>query len=181
MSSSDFFREKGLNVSCETFDHLKVYYNTLVRWQKPYNLISDSTLPYIWERHFLDSAQLVSYIPSSTQTIIDLGSGAGFPGVVIALLTNIKTLLIESSHKKSFFLKELRRITNAPVEVISDRIENLPSLQGDVGPANAPPASCRWRPSVDRTDRPVRRARAVSWEIPVAGAGVQRHATLAVP
>lgn len=137
MSSLEFFRERGINVSRETFDRLKLYHDILIRWQRACNLISDSTLPYIWERHFLDSAQLISCISSSTQTIVDLGSGAGFPGIVIALLTDIPSFLVESNHKKSSFLREVKRITGAPIEIISHRIEDLPSLQGDVVMARA--------------------------------------------
>ena len=137
MSSLEFFWERGISVSRETFDRLKLYHDILIRWQRAYNLISDSTLSYSWERHFLDSAQLISYISSSTRTIVDLGSGAGFPGIVIALLKDIPTFLVESNHKKSSFLREIKRATGAPIEIISRRIEDLPSLQGDIVVARA--------------------------------------------
>lgn len=132
MISLEFFQEKGINVSRETFDRLQFYQETLVKWQTSHNLISKSTIPSIWKRHFLDSAQLVLSIPSSVKTIADLGSGAGFPGMVIALLTGLSTILIESNQKKASFLREIQRITQAPVTIMTSRVEDIHSLQVDL-------------------------------------------------
>lgn len=137
MASLDFFLSHGLDVSRETFARLQVYGETLIKWQASHNLIAPSTIPSVWERHFLDSAQLVSYIPSSVKMIADLGSGAGFPGMVVAILTNIPTFLVESNQKKVSFLREVQRLTQAPVHVYADRVEDLPSLDVDLVTARA--------------------------------------------
>ena len=82
---------QGFPVSRETIEKLMVYEQLLKKWQKSINLISDSTIDDIWGRHFLDSAQLVKYIPQSNCRIVDFGSGAGFPILVYAtLLQNAK-------------------------------------------------------------------------------------------
>lgn len=137
MTSTSFFQEKGINVSRETFHRLQLYEETLLKWQTSHNLISNSTISSIWKRHFLDSAQLVPYISPSIKTIADLGSGAGFPGMVIALLTEIPTILIESNQKKVSFLREVQRITQAPVTILSKRVEDTPTLQVDLITARA--------------------------------------------
>ena len=137
MVSEDFFCRKGINVSRETFEALRLYGETLLKWQSSFNLISNGTISSFEERHFLDSAQLVKYIPPSVKALADLGSGAGFPGMVLALITKIPTFLIESNQKKASFLREVGRITQAPVTIVSERIEKLSPLNVDLITARA--------------------------------------------
>ncbi|MBY0272210.1 MAG: 16S rRNA (guanine(527)-N(7))-methyltransferase RsmG [Alphaproteobacteria bacterium] len=115
------------NVSRETFEKLKVYQQTLETWQKKLNLISSSTLPHIWERHFEDSLQLLPYLPLFRSNLVDLGSGAGFPGLVLAITRPdfLNVTLIESDLKKCVFLENVSRETNTPVTILNERIEAL--------------------------------------------------------
>jgi 16S rRNA (guanine527-N7)-methyltransferase len=115
---------KYKNVPRETFLLLEEYCSLLEKWQNKINLIATSTLPYIWQRHIIDSIQLVDRIlPGSC--IIDMGSGAGFPGLILAILGIKNISLVESDKRKTLFLQEAARITNAQVTIIHDRIENV--------------------------------------------------------
>ncbi len=125
------------NVSRETFELLKAYEKLLKEWQKKFNLVSNASLENCWKRHFLDSVQLYKYIPQNARLIYDFGSGAGFPGMVLAIMAKEKTpylkfKLIESIQKKTLYLKEVVQISGANVEVINERIEKLPPEKADV-------------------------------------------------
>jgi 16S rRNA (guanine527-N7)-methyltransferase len=117
----------GVDVSRETMTALEIYAGLLRKWQKAINLVSGATLDDLWRRHFLDSAQLVPLLPETDGHIIDLGAGAGFPGLVMALLTGRPTHLIESDQRKSAFLGEAARATGCAgrVQVHAARIEAL--------------------------------------------------------
>ncbi len=114
------------SVSRETIVRLEIYENLLHRWQKIKNLVAPSTLPGLWTRHFTDSAQLVTLAPQARKWV-DLGSGAGFPGLVIAILLadfqNTEIHLVESDHRKCAFLREVARETGAPALVHNARVE----------------------------------------------------------
>lgn len=127
------------NVSRETLSSLQEYESLLRRWQKSINLVSQSTLDNIWERHILDSVQLLPYIPESTNIIADLGSGAGFPGLVLALCGEgrFTVHLVESDTRKGVFLQEVIRKTGANAKLHSERIERLSPLNADVVTARA--------------------------------------------
>ncbi len=125
------------DVSRETRARLDAYADLLRKWQPRINLIAPSTLADLWVRHFEDSAQLLPLVPPATQRIADMGSGAGFPGLVLAILTGIETHLIESDSRKSIFLREAARLTGAPVTVHTQRLEALPSLGADLVTARA--------------------------------------------
>ncbi len=92
-------------------------------WSAKINLVSKNDLPHLWERHVRDSLGLVAHIPAGTEGAIDLGSGAGFPGLVLAIAAGIPFTLIESDARKAAFLLEAARQTLAPVKVINARIE----------------------------------------------------------
>jgi 16S rRNA (guanine527-N7)-methyltransferase len=94
-----------------------------VKWQKSLNLVSDSTLKDYWNRHVLDSMQLLPYVNGST--ILDIGSGAGFPGMVLAIAGNFDVTCVDSDKRKMLFLSEVSRITRTRVNIASERIENL--------------------------------------------------------
>ena len=89
---------------------LHLYHDLLISWQKKYNLVGPSTLKYVWERHFIDSAQLFSLLPEQQKDklIYDIGSGAGFPGMVLAIMGRKDIVLCESSSKKCLFLEEIK-------------------------------------------------------------------------
>lgn len=105
------------HVSRETLERLESYAALLRKWQPKINLVGPKTLPDLWARHFLDSAQLLPLIPDGAKTHMDLGSGAGFPGLVIAILTELETHLVESDGRKAAFLREAARVTG-----VSDRV-----------------------------------------------------------
>ena len=124
-------------VSRETRGRLEVYADLLRKWQPKINLIAPSTLPDLWARHFEDSAQLLQLVPECTKRIADMGSGGGFPGLVLAILTGIETHLIESDSRKGAFLREAARLTDAPVTLHTKRLEAMPSLGADLITARA--------------------------------------------
>lgn len=125
------------SVSRETFERLKAYEASLHEWQKKFNLVSNASLEDAWNRHFLDSMQLFDFIPKTARSLCDFGSGAGFPGMVLAIMAKEKTpylkvSLIESIKKKTLYLNEVNKITEANAVIINDRIENIPPQSFDV-------------------------------------------------
>jgi 16S rRNA (guanine527-N7)-methyltransferase len=133
-------RELRVDVSRETRDQLEALVHTLGRWQKAINLIGKATLEDVWIRHVLDSAQLVPLIPEDARTLVDLGSGGGFPGLVVAALRpDLEVTLIEADVRKGAFLAEAGRrmsLKKQPKVVIS-RIETAPPTKVDVLTARA--------------------------------------------
>ena len=129
----------GVNVSRETFAALETYAGLLRKWQKAINLVSGATLDDLWRRHFLDSAQLVPLLPEGEGHITDLGSGAGFPGLVLALITGRPTQLIESDQRKAAFLGEAARATGCAgrVQIHAARVEALKSWESPIVTARA--------------------------------------------
>ena len=93
-------------VSRETLDRLAAYEATLRKWQPKINLVGPSTLPDAWRRHFFDSAQLFPLLPESVRVLVDLGSGAGFPGLVLSIMGVPEVHLVESDSRKCAFLRE---------------------------------------------------------------------------
>jgi 16S rRNA (guanine527-N7)-methyltransferase len=108
-----------------TLARLEVYLTLLEKWQAKINLVGSGTLADPWRRHFLDSAQLRRQISASVKSMADLGSGAGFPGLVLAILGAPDMHLIESDQRKAAFLREAARITETPVSIHAARIETL--------------------------------------------------------
>ena len=119
-------------VSRETMARLETYAELLRRWSARINLVGANTLADPWRRHFLDSAQLLAHVPAGTQTLIDLGSGAGFPSLVLAILGVSGVELIEADARKCAFLREAARLAAAPVTIRNARIEAVPSRIVDV-------------------------------------------------
>lgn len=93
------------------------------KWSPRINLVSKSDLPHIWERHIEDSLRLIPFIPSTVSRAIDLGSGAGFPGLVLCIATGLPFDLIEADSRKAAFLMEAARQTGAPAKIHNCRIE----------------------------------------------------------
>lgn len=125
----DFVTRESFADSCavsrETLGRLQLYAEILTTWQRSINLVSDDSLNEMWHRHFMDSAQLIASIPAGEAPVLDIGSGAGFPGVVLALVGQRPVELVERNGKKCAFLREVGRQTGAPITVHQTRIENL--------------------------------------------------------
>ncbi|HLY45924.1 MAG TPA: 16S rRNA (guanine(527)-N(7))-methyltransferase RsmG [Stellaceae bacterium] len=119
-------------VSRETLARLEAYRALLAEWSRRINLVAGSTLDDVWRRHFLDSAQLLPLVPRGAQSLIDLGSGAGFPGLVLAILGVAQVELVEADARKCAFLREAARVAQAPVRIHNSRIESLPPRPFDV-------------------------------------------------
>ena len=114
------------NVSRETLERLDTYAERLIKWNRAINLVAKPTLDSLWTRHFLDSAQVLDHAPATAKTWIDLGSGAGFPGLVVAVLRlDIAVTLVESDRRKSVFLSETARACGLTVTVLTERAENI--------------------------------------------------------
>ncbi|MDJ0995196.1 MAG: 16S rRNA (guanine(527)-N(7))-methyltransferase RsmG [Dinoroseobacter sp.] len=132
----------GSGVSRETRERLEIYFDLLCKWNPKINLVAPSTLPDAWFRHFLDSMQLRDLAPDDWQSWVDLGSGGGFPGMVVAILaqsekTDRSIMLVESDQRKAAFLRTVARETETPVEILAQRIEALGPLSADVVSARA--------------------------------------------
>lgn len=114
-------------VSRETMERFYLYESLVLKWQSRINLVSESSLQDLWGRHMWDSAQLTQIVPPKSKVWVDLGSGAGFPGLVVALIGADDNFvhLIESDQRKCAFLREVVRQTQAAAEVHNIRIEAL--------------------------------------------------------
>jgi 16S rRNA (guanine527-N7)-methyltransferase len=126
-----------LNVSRETTDRFKYYLALLEKWQKRINLVSNSTLAVAWQRHILDSGQLAAHLPDGTKRILDVGSGAGFPGLVLAIMTDCEVHLVESDERKAIFMTTVIRELRLKAQVYNCRIESLQPIAPDVITARA--------------------------------------------
>lgn len=134
---------KLVPVSRETMNRLEIYVELLHKWQKTINLVSRDGLVDLWRRHIFDSAQLANMIPVDRPiTILDMGSGAGFPGLVLAILAleqnrQWSVHLVESDSRKAAFLATVARETGAAVTIHNKRLENLDPILADVVTARA--------------------------------------------
>jgi 16S rRNA (guanine527-N7)-methyltransferase len=129
------------SVSRETLDRLRLFDTLLRRWTARVNLIAAATVDQVWTRHILDSAQLFDLSPANGHWV-DLGSGGGFPGLVIAIIAaaerpSLATTLVESDLRKGAFLATVARETGLRTSILTERIESLPDLQADVLSARA--------------------------------------------
>ena len=130
-------------VSRETITSLKIYEDNLIKANKSLNLIGNSTIKDIWIRHFLDSVQVIDFIDKNDKTLIDIGSGAGFPGLVLSIVSKdrkipLKVKLIEKSPKKIKFLKDIISKLNLDVVTINQNIlENPKKFSEDIFVARA--------------------------------------------
>jgi len=134
MTASEF--ASALDVSRETMERLETYEALLRRWQKTINLVSAGTLDDVWRRHFLDSGQLCQLM-SGAKTVVDIGSGGGFPGLVVAIISGACVTLVEADNRKAAFLREVSRETGADTEVIAGRAEIAPAAPAEAVTARA--------------------------------------------
>ena len=130
------------NVSRETLNSFCEYESLLSKWNKKINLVSKTTLVDIWDRHFLDSGQIINHVDASGKMWVDVGAGAGFPGLVVALLLRDRKIdcdltLIEKNTKKVFFLNEAIRNLNLKVKVVNNSIGCIEPLNADILTARA--------------------------------------------
>jgi len=126
------------SVPRETRDKLDAYQALLLRWQKAINLVSSSTLKNAKERHFIDSLQVLPLILQGAKLLYDIGSGAGFPGLVIAMARpDLSVHMIESDERKGQFLRTVSRETSTPITVHTERIERVGLSAPDVVTARA--------------------------------------------
>lgn len=125
-----------LDVSRETSDKLQIYGDLLIKWQKAKNLVSNSTLDDIWRRHFLDSAQMVPHLHDAfgnkKLSILDIGSGAGFPGLVLGAMGVASANMVESNGRKCIFMRQVSRETGADAAIHNVRIEELEPFPIDI-------------------------------------------------
>ena len=116
---------QALNVSRETTERLATYAALLLRWNARINLVSKQTEADLWRRHFVDSLQLVTFLPGENNQAVDLGSGAGFPGLVLSIATGCHFHLIEADVRKAAFLREVAAATGASVTVHAARLDDV--------------------------------------------------------
>ena len=139
MRPEEFRRETG--VSRETVARLKAYAALLVKWTRSINLVSRGSLADLWRRHMLDSAQLLPLLPAvpdgRRRVVLDLGSGAGFPGMVLSVLGAGDVHLVEANQRKVAFLREVAREVGSDAHIHGLRIEQLPPFTVDVVTARA--------------------------------------------
>ncbi|PIE15960.1 MAG: 16S rRNA (guanine(527)-N(7))-methyltransferase RsmG [Rhodobacterales bacterium] len=130
-----------VDVSRETLERLDTYAALLTKWNPAINLVAPSTLQHLWSRHFLDSAQVLGIAPDAKKWV-DIGTGGGFPGLIVAILAaqthpDLAVTCIESDLRKATFLRTVARETGVDVQVISNRIEQVEPLHADVLSARA--------------------------------------------
>jgi 16S rRNA (guanine527-N7)-methyltransferase len=132
----EFAAETG--VSRETLSRLKAYADVLFDWNARHNLVAKSTLPDLWRRHFWDSAQLTPLIPEGARTLADLGSGAGFPGLILAAIRpDLAVTLHEATTKKCAFLQAAADRMGLTVTIQNARLEDLGPQPFDIVTARA--------------------------------------------
>lgn len=119
------------NVSRETKNKIEQYVEILLKWNQKINLIGKSTESIVWERHIEDCWRLQEIINNKTESIVDLGSGAGLPGLLFSLNNYDNVTLIESDLKKTAFLRHIKGQLNLNTKIIEDRIEKHLDIQYD--------------------------------------------------
>lgn len=112
-----------VSVSRETYERLKIYVETLSQWNQKINLVSPDTIPNIWKRHVIDSLQLLPYL--GRKSLADLGTGAGIPGLILAISGIENITLVEADQKKVAFLKHISGLLGLRINILSERIERL--------------------------------------------------------
>ncbi len=135
MTASEFAATTG--VTRQQLERLKIYAELLAKWQLRINLVGGRSLADMWRRHFLDSAQLLPLLPARPGILLDLGSGGGFPGLVLAIIGGWEIHLVESDSRKCAFLGAVNRATQAGAVIHNKRIENLKPFAAHVVTARA--------------------------------------------
>jgi 16S rRNA (guanine527-N7)-methyltransferase len=149
----------GVDVSRETIENLERFTDLAIKWTPRINLIAKSSISIIWDRHIVDSVQIYRFAPVAFDNWVDLGSGGGFPGIVMAIIANEKQpnchfTLIESDQRKAAFLRTAARELELAVTVISERIEAVSPMNADVVSARALTALSSLLPLASRHLKP---------------------------
>ena len=134
--------QEAFNVSRETMERLQIYAGLLEKWNPAINLVSKTSLKQVWARHFVDSAQIFDLASEKSGHWLDIGSGGGFPGLVVAIVAaeqapDLRFTFIESDLRKCAFLEAVSRDTNIPVTILPERIENVDPQKADILSARA--------------------------------------------
>lgn len=122
---------KNLGIGEQEYLKLQNFVALLAEWNEKMNLVSKNSFADVWVRHVLDSAQLITYLPKNLKHLVDIGSGAGFPAIVLAILVEriipeAKLTLVESITKKTVYLNDVvQKLGLKNVEIINDRVENI--------------------------------------------------------
>jgi len=135
LGPTGFARVSG--VSRETLEKLTAYVELLSQWNRRINLVSANTMGDVWRRHILDCAQLAKYLPRQTRVAVDLGAGAGLPGLILSAMGVPEMHLVESDLRKSAFLREAARIMDVAVTLHPERIEKVAAFAADAVVARA--------------------------------------------
>ncbi len=130
LSPEDF--QRLANVNDRTMDRLRAYVAVLEKWGRKINLVSDKGMADVWRRHVWDGLQVANLVPDGADSVIDLGSGAGFPGLVIAIARDLPVRLVESDGRKCVFLAEANRAAETNAVIENARIESIPPAPHDV-------------------------------------------------
>ena len=128
---------RAFDVSRETMTKLDRFEVLLREANQSQNLVAANSLDQVWQRHFLDSAQLIRFAPSPQSSWVDLGSGAGFPGLIIALLHSGPVVLVEERRLRVEFLRAMAESLAVPVEIIGTKVERVDPRPFDVISARA--------------------------------------------
>jgi 16S rRNA (guanine527-N7)-methyltransferase len=128
---------EALGVSRETLERLQAYVDLLQSWNRRINLVSAASLADVWRRHILDSGQLIRHIGPDARVLVDLGSGAGLPGLILGILGVPEVHLVEADQRKAAFLREAARITKTAATVHAARIESVAPFPAEVVTARA--------------------------------------------
>lgn len=131
-----------LGVSRETMERLEKFEQVLLKWNPRINLVSKNSLPHLWQRHIADSVQVYDCADKVDETWLDIGSGGGFPGIVVAILAaerspQTKVTLIESDQRKSVFLRTAARECGVSISVLTKRIEQVEPIGAQIMSARA--------------------------------------------
>ncbi|MEP0155178.1 16S rRNA (guanine(527)-N(7))-methyltransferase RsmG [Pseudophaeobacter sp.] len=131
-----------LNVSRETIERLEKFEEVLLKWNPRINLVSKSSLTDLWQRHIVDSVQVFTCVEDAGESWLDIGSGGGFPGIVVAIMAaerslKTKVTLIESDQRKSAFLRTAARECGVSISVLTERIEQTVPQNADILSARA--------------------------------------------
>lgn len=131
-----------LNVSRETIERLEKFEEVLLKWNPRINLVSKSSLTDLWQRHIVDSVQVFTSVEDAGESWVDIGSGGGFPGIVVAIMAaerspKTKVTLIESDQRKSAFLRTAARECGVSIFVLTERIEQAVPQNADILSARA--------------------------------------------
>jgi len=142
VNRDDFQTAAGMAISDAEHAALQAYADLIVKWNPRINLVSRSTLPDLWQRHLVDSAQIYPMAPENVPIWADFGSGGGMPGIILAILSKERSpdtrhVLVESDQRKAAFLIEAIRVTGSNARVLSSRIEALPPIGAGVVTARA--------------------------------------------